>query len=179
MSLKRKYIIDDIDYNNEFKKLKIYIKCNICNLDNNNSDIIKINCGHYCHIYCLLYIELYSFILYTQKFQCNICKQNIQKDFYNVNSKINIYNLINYYFEIYKNILNKQKKLFGRDFYEYKRNIFYMITKQIKKKLNCNIIYQNNVTNNFIININNNYINEDILVTKFDNLIFNNEKIYN
>ena len=177
-SLKRKCNIE-IDEEIVYKKFKLVkIDNNINNINNINKEpichlcnnkytqlpIIKLNCEHYYHVYCMLNKELENYS-YFKPFMCNICNKK-HSQILIIRTKTDVLELIETYFQIFRSILN-QSQLNGRPFYEYKRNLFYIITKKIGIKLNCNIGFLDNISSKFIIKANH-ITKEDILVTKFD-----------
>lgn len=162
LNLKRKCNIDE--KNIKQKKIK-YENCFICNDRYYQLSTIKLNCGHYVHRYCILHYELKKFIMYSLSIFCKKCNKEIEIDL-NIKTKKDILDLTDTYFNIYCNIL-KNCELKGRAYYEYKRNIFYIITKKIEKYLNCVVEYKNNIDNIFIIKANNIYEN-DLIITQFE-----------
>lgn len=163
-SLKRKCNIDECSSSKKVKTRNEEKKCIICSNILNKIPILELKCRHYIHIYCVLYEEIKNFI-YIDTFLCGICNTK-NKITIPISNKKNILQLVNIYHEVYTNIL-KYCGLTGRAFYEYKRNIFYIITKKIGKLLDCRIEFLDNIHNEFIIKANY-IIQEDLLITKFE-----------
>lgn len=162
-TLKRKCNIEN--ENIKVKKVKIDNKvCSICNNKFTQLPIVQIFCKHYVHIYCMLSEEIKNFT-YDKPYKCLLCNKHNKIELI-IRNKQDILNLVDIYFDMFKIIL-EQLKIKDRAFYEYKRNLFYIITKKIGLKLNCKIKFLDNINSKFIITANDIH-NEDILISKFD-----------
>jgi len=170
--LKRKCNLDD---NKKLNKKSKHMEnsekiCSICDNKFNQPPFIQIECGHHFHLYCMLKREIDNYA-YLKPFMCTICNKDFPQSNLELKNKIDIIMLVNIYFDIFKTVLTNSKST-GRDFYEYKRNLFYVITKRISHKIGCEIKFLDNYNRKFIIK-GNNIWKDDILITKFDYVKFN------
>ena len=154
--------IDYSDFNNK-NNIK-YQKLDKC-FDNIENNMFKSSCQHYINIECMSYEEIIDLIYYG-KFKCLICNTSYTNFKHLIYSKKDMLELVDMYFSIFK-ILLKQTKLTNRDYYEYKRSLFYIIVKKIEYNLDIKVQFLDNVNRKFIIPINK-LCDGDILITKFD-----------
>lgn len=163
---KVEYVDIIIPDNIKYQKTNNFLKCQICS-DNINSEnnMLKSQCSHFIHIHCMTYSEIIDYIYYG-KYKCKICNLNYTNCRYLIHSKKDILELVDMYFSIFK-LLLKNTKMVDRDYYEYKRSIFYIIVKKIEHNLDIKVQFLDNINRKFIIP-SNKICDTDILITKFD-----------